>query len=93
MMPRLPAVAGTAALAWVLFVGLGCEERSDCERACRRVALCKQREIEGERIGEKAPPADEPCMQKCKSHPEEFAACEAKKRTCPELRGCHGPFR
>ena len=72
---------------------LGCRERSVCEQTCRRVARCKHEAREGAPIlGERPPPADERCMKRCVDQPDAFQACEAKNRTCEELRNCYGPL-
>jgi hypothetical protein len=76
-----------------LLLLLGCGQRSECERACLRVARCKQEAREGAPIlGERPPPADERCMKRCQEQPDVFQACEAKNRTCEELRNCYGPL-
>ena len=71
----------------------GCKETSDCRTACKRVAACKDVANNGERtMGSKAPPPDPECMKKCENHPDDFAACEGRKRTCAELKLCRGSF-
>ena len=81
-------------LATLLALLAGCEKRSDCETACRRVAMCKTTAIDGEpMLGEKPPPPDRACMKKCRDHPDDFATCEGKQRLCSKLRLCRGAWR
>lgn len=81
-------------LATLLVALSACKEQSSCDKACRRVAMCKTLAIEGEPIlGEKAPPPDKACMKKCQNHPDDFAKCEGRTRVCRELRNCRGSWR
>lgn len=77
----------TAALA-------GCEEKSACRKPCSRVAACKDSSNRGKPIlGDKAPPPDPQCLEKCRDYPDDFAACEGRSRTCDDLRMCRGAWR
>jgi hypothetical protein len=81
------------AALWVVILCLGCHERSTCEEVCLRVARCRTTARDGEPIpGERDQPPDARCMKRCRDQPEEFNACEAKNRTCAELRSCYGPL-
>lgn len=82
----LLAVVGLALLG-------GCRQRSGCEEACARVAACKKAAQEGDPIlGDKKMPPDPACLEKCETKPDDFATCEAIKRSCAELRDCRGAF-
>jgi hypothetical protein len=71
----------------------GCEEPSPCETICVRVAECRRQVPEDERmLGEKDPSRDKLCKQRCQDNPEGFAACEGKKKLCPDLLSCTGRF-
>jgi hypothetical protein len=71
----------------------GCKERTPCEQACVRFAVCKLEASQGQPVlGDKRPPADPDCLHECETQPEEFEKCEGTKRLCPEIRDCHGPF-
>jgi hypothetical protein len=71
----------------------GCEEKSPCETICVRVAECR-REVpqEEQMLGEKTPHRDLKCKERCESNPDGFAACEGKKKLCPDLLACTGRF-
>jgi hypothetical protein len=71
----------------------GCEEKSPCVTICIRVAECRREVPAGEKIlGEKTPHADPKCKQRCESNPDGFAACEGKKKLCPDLLACAGRY-
>lgn len=79
----------------VLFVVLmltGCDD-DYCTTVCKRVAFCKEEAQKSpERVlGEKEPPANRRCMERCRSEADQFKTCEATKRTCSKLRDCLGP--
>ena len=81
-------------LSFSLSALASCAQRSDCDKACRRVAMCKRETQHGKLVlGEKAPPADPDCMHKCETQPDAFAKCEGSKRTCAAMRDCHGSYR
>jgi hypothetical protein len=83
-----------AAKVLLLLLALSCRERSTCEEVCLRVARCKAAAQDGEPIpGEPAPGPDARCMKRCTDEPEAFNACEAKNRTCKDLRSCYGPLQ
>jgi len=78
---------------WVLGLALGlvmgCSQRGDCEKICVRVSECRRAVPEHEQIiGEKRPAPDPGCLERCKSNPEGFAACEKKERMCGDLLEC-----
>jgi Cys-rich protein (TIGR04453 family) len=83
-----------AGLAWFFVLGVlvvGCSEKSDCEKACSRLARCKLAARQGEAMmGERAPPPDAACMTKCQKQPDVFASCERKLRECDDLLACSG---
>ncbi len=72
----------------------GCEEKSPCETICIRVVECKREVPEEEQmLGVKTPNrGDARCKERCESNPDGFAACEQKKRLCPDLIACTGKF-
>jgi len=85
------AVAGLLVVAAAL---AGCEEKSACKKPCARVAACKDTVNRGAPIlGDKAPPPDPQCLERCRDYPEEFAACEGRSRTCEDMRNCRGSWR
>ncbi len=69
----------------------GCNDDA-CVAACKRVAQCKENKNLGSEPlpGERAPPADRRCMDRCKTKPQAWKQCESKQRTCRDLRGCLG---
>jgi Cys-rich protein (TIGR04453 family) len=70
---------------------VGCED-SYCTKVCKRVAFCKEEASKSsERVlGEREPPANRACMERCRGEGDHFAACEETKRTCAKLRDCLG---
>jgi Cys-rich protein (TIGR04453 family) len=90
-------IGALRALAGLLVVAVamaGCEAQSECKKPCERVAACKDSANRGKPIlGDKAPPPDPQCLDKCRDHPEDFAACEGRSRTCEDLRNCRGAWR
>ena len=90
-LPRL-SFFGLLAIATLPFI-TGCEEKSTCESICVRVAECR-REVPAEEqmLGEKTPHQDKLCKQRCQGNPDGFAACEQKKKNCPDLLTCTGRF-
>jgi Cys-rich protein (TIGR04453 family) len=70
---------------------VGCED-GYCTKVCKRVAFCKEEASKSpERVlGEREPPANPACMERCKAEGEQFATCEETKRTCSKLRDCLG---
>jgi len=87
-----PLVLGALAVSALALV-TGCEEKSPCETICVRVAECR-REVpaEDKMLGEKTPHRDSICKQRCESNPDGFAACEGRKKLCPDLLACTGRF-
>ncbi len=72
----------------------GCKRKAPCVKACRFVEHCKKEAREGRALlGEGKPEAKQECLDKCKNHPEDFAACEGRFKTCKQLRTCYGPLR
>ena len=81
-------------MRWLMVLSvfaLGCQD-DRCTKICKRVAACKEdSQKSSERVlGEKQPPPNRRCMDRCKNKPDEFATCEEIRRTCDELRGCMG---
>jgi hypothetical protein len=87
----------SAHIGWLLFLCMfcgACSQKSDCEKACLRLARCKLEASQGQAIlGERAPPPDAACMAKCEDHPDVFATCEGRKRECNDLLACSGALR
>lgn len=75
---------------WILLVA--CND-GECTAACKRVAQCKEdKNKSSERVlGERAPPPDERCMDRCRNERAKWDACEGNRVSCSELRGCLGP--
>lgn len=85
-------IPAAAALIAALFTA-GCEEASPCETICVRVAECRRQVPDDEQmLGNKDPSRDKLCKQRCQDNPEGFAACEGKKKLCPDLLSCTGRF-
>jgi hypothetical protein len=85
---RFSIVLLIALLQW------GCDNTSDCTKACKRVSRCRQEARVGEKmLGERDLPADARCMKRCTDQREEWEKCEFKHRTCAPLRNCYGPLR
>ena len=92
-MSRLPILLGSSILASLAPIS-GCNEDSECQTACLRVARCRLEARQGEpMLGEKALPADERCMKRCQNDRDAFDKCELVKRSCEALRSCYGPLR
>jgi hypothetical protein len=74
---------------------LGCNEKSDCEKACARFAACKAaRKNGGEAVlGEGRAPIDDACMTKCERQPDIFAVCEGRLKECDKMLACSGSLR
>lgn len=91
-LPRHRLPLGIFALTLLALIA-GCEEKSPCETICVRVAECR-REVPAEEkmLGEKTPTRDSKCKQRCQENPDGFAACEEKKKLCPDLLACTGRF-
>ena len=90
------AVGTTSVVVGMLAAAVlaGCEQKSDCRTACLRVAECKDSFHHGKRpMGSKPPAPDPGCMKKCETRPDDFAACEGRKRTCEQLRLCRGDWQ
>ena len=86
-------VALTLATATVVAIA-ACKSSSDCEKACKRVAACRQEARVGKKmLGERDLPPDARCMKRCTQTPDEWEKCEYKQRTCSALRSCYGPLR
>lgn len=83
-MRLLSVIASLAVLA-------GCPD-DDCEKTCKRVAFCKEEASKSPEqvLGEKAPPPNKRCMERCRSDSEAFQNCEAQRRTCAALTDCLG---
>lgn len=75
----------------ILLALAGCPD-DYCTKVCKRVAYCKEESTKSpERVlGEKEPPANRRCMERCRSESEAFENCEARKRTCSDLTDCLG---
>lgn len=85
-----PMLARLLVLSSVLVLA-GCND-GECTAACKRVAQCKEdKNKSSERVlGERAPPPDERCMDRCRNKRAEWDKCEGNRRSCSELRGCLG---
>jgi Cys-rich protein (TIGR04453 family) len=71
-----------------------CQNEDPCRTICVRVARCRLEARQGDPIpGEKEPAPDARCMKRCKTKAKNFDICEAKQRTCRELKRCLGPLR
>ena len=70
---------------------LGCDD-DYCTKVCKRVAFCKEEATKSpERVlGEREPPANKRCLERCRADNDKFDNCEAVQRTCPALRDCLG---
>ncbi|MBW2456865.1 MAG: hypothetical protein JRI68_20285 [Deltaproteobacteria bacterium] len=78
-------------ILWVSLGLGGCEERGACREICVRVARCKAEARVGEPLlGERAPAPDKRCMKRCETKAKNFDICEAKQRTCKDLKHCLG---
>ncbi|RLB47572.1 MAG: hypothetical protein DRI90_26190 [Deltaproteobacteria bacterium] len=88
----------TRHIAWLLVVSAlllpSCNGEDSCRKTCIRVARCRMEARQGEPIpGERGPAPDARCMKRCETKAKNFDICEAKQRTCPELKRCLGPLR
>ncbi len=81
--------------SWLVALGLlGCQQKSECEEACLRVARCRQEARAGDKmLGERDLPPDARCMKRCQDQHDEWQKCEHTQRSCEALRNCYGPLQ
>lgn len=81
----------SALLASLIALAAACS-KSSCEQTCSRVAACKQRGRDGERIpGERGMPPDPACLERCQNKDAHFEACEEGTHDCATLLRCAQP--
>ncbi len=88
----MPIVAHEALAALIVLATISACDSDPCAKVCKRVAFCKEESQKSAEtvLGEREPPANRHCMERCRSHGDNFATCEASERTCSALRDCLG---